>query len=107
MPVSVSSRLDTTYSENVPYTDRITGKRVEAHGRRLAQATDGADETIVRLFALLHDVERQNESTDPAHGRRAAQLVRWAQGDLFTITDRQLDLLSHACELHADGPHQR
>ena len=78
-------------------------ERVEAHGRRLPQATDGADETVVRMFALLHDVERQNESTDPAHGRRAAALVRWAQGDLFTITDVQLDLLAYACELHADG----
>ena len=78
-------------------------ERVEAHGRRLARAIHGADETVVRLFALLHDVERQNESTDPAHGRRAAALVRWAQGDLFTITTEQLDLLTYACEFHADG----
>lgn len=78
-------------------------ERVEAHGRRLAAATAGADEVVVRLFGILHDVERQNESYDPQHGPRAAKLIRHFRDDLFAITDDQLELLTYACQCHADG----
>lgn len=78
-------------------------ERVEAHGLRLAAATAAADLVVVRLFGILHDVERQNESFDPQHGPRAAALVEWLNGDLFSIHEEQLELLSYACRRHADG----
>ena len=78
-------------------------ERVEAHGQRLAGATAAADIVVVRLFGILHDVERQSESFDPQHGPRAAALVRQLNGDLFAVTDEQLELLSYACQWHADG----
>ena len=40
--------------------------RVLANGTRLAEI-NGADVEIVRLFAVLHDSRRVNESTAPRH----------------------------------------
>src|SRR5512141_1377120 len=48
---------------------------VERNGLLLAKET-GANEIVVRLFALFHDSRRQNEGTDPDHGHRGAQLAR-------------------------------
>lgn len=78
-------------------------ERVEAHGQRLVEATASADLVVVRLFGILHDVERQNESFDPQHGARAAKLVQQLNGDLFLVSDEQLELLSYSCRWHADG----
>lgn len=78
-------------------------ERVEAHGLKLATATADADLVVVRLFGILHDVERQNESLDPEHGLRAAQLVQQLNGDLFQVNNEQLELLRYACHWHADG----
>jgi len=78
-------------------------ERVEAHGQRLADSTQGADMIVVRLFGILHDVERENESYDPQHGPRAAKLIEWLNGDLFRIDEQQLELLMYACAWHADG----
>ncbi|MCJ7754488.1 MAG: hypothetical protein MUP13_07975, partial [Thermoanaerobaculales bacterium] len=45
--------------------------RVKKNGLELAAET-GADETVVRLFAILHDTSRLNDDKDPGHGPRAA-----------------------------------
>ena len=77
-------------------------RNVEHYGTQLCRL-NGADETIVRLFAVFHDVERQNEGHDPEHGRRAADLVETIHGTLFEISDQQLQLLLDACKYHNDG----
>jgi len=46
-------------------------RRVERNGLLLAESS-GADIVVVRLFALFHDSRRENEFTDPDHGRRGA-----------------------------------
>lgn len=76
--------------------------RVERNGMHLAM-NNGADQTVVRLFAIFHDAERQNEGYDPQHGQRAAELVASLHGDLFTIDEHALELLCVACELHHEG----
>ncbi len=77
--------------------------RVLENGRLLAERTD-ADLTVVELFAVFHDACRQNESFDPDHGARGAELARqFHREGLLTLTDRQLDLLTLACETHTDG----
>ena len=78
-------------------------RRVEQHGLRLAQATPGADVVVVRLFAVFHDAERVNESSDPDHGRRAAQLVKRRCGERFELGEDRLRVLGTACKYHADG----
>jgi uncharacterized protein len=80
----------------------IHWKNVEENGLSLARL-NGADETVVRLFAVFHDSERENESYDPQHGQRAAALAADLHGELFWIEDEQLDLLCEACRLHHQG----
>ncbi|HSI15909.1 MAG TPA: hypothetical protein VK961_27925, partial [Chthoniobacter sp.] len=48
-------------------------RRVERNGLLLATRT-GADETVVRLFAIFHDSRRESEGSDLEHGKRGAAL---------------------------------
>jgi len=84
-------------------TDSIHGpehwRRVEATGLELAAKT-GADTTVVRLFACLHDAERQNDQLDIEHGNRAAMLINEICGKLFKVTSMQRMQLSYACMFH-------
>ena len=45
--------------------------RVRWNGLALSERT-GANRTVVELFAMVHDVCRDNDSHDPLHGARAA-----------------------------------
>lgn len=76
--------------------------RVMENGLRLAEQT-GADRTIVRLFALLHDSRRINESIDPGHGKRGAEFAKSIWGEHFQLTDNDFELLRYACVYHTDG----
>ena len=77
-------------------------RTVEQNGLALAE-TNGADRTVVRLFAVLHDARRQNDAIDPEHGRRAAELAETLHGDLFDIEPQQLEKLLYACTHHTRG----
>jgi len=77
-------------------------RSVERNGLELAPFS-GADTTVVRLFAVLHDAERQNESHDPEHGQRAAALARQLHGQFFAVSVVQLHLLCDACAGHHEG----
>lgn len=75
---------------------------VEEVGSKLARVY-GADELVVRLFALFHDSGRRSEQDDPGHGARAAKKVRAMYGETWGICRSdlrmdQLDLLCFACE---------
>lgn len=76
--------------------------RVRANGLRLAPAT-GADVAVVELFAVLHDVCREDEGADPGHGARSADFALEICGDLPGIGREQLQLLVLACRHHSDG----
>ena len=78
--------------------------RVERNGLLLA-ARSGADETIVRLFALFHDSCRINDGHDPQHGQRGADLAATLRGTLFDISDPAFELLHYACCWHTDELH--
>ena len=77
-------------------------RNVELNGLQLCRL-NGADETVVRLFAVFHDVERENEGHDPNHGRRAADLLLQLHGELFELDDSRLEFLSDAVRYHNDG----
>ena len=77
-------------------------RRVEENGLALA-GTNAADRTVVRLFAVFHDSRRQNDSVDPEHGRRAAELAKRLHGEVFQIEPEQLEKLLDACEHHNQG----
>jgi uncharacterized protein len=76
--------------------------RVRDNGLRLAELT-GANLQIVELFAFLHDAKRCNDGKDPGHGKRAAEFTRSLRGSLITLSDRDMELLTFACEYHTDG----
>lgn len=76
--------------------------RVLENGLRIAKET-GANERVVRLFAVLHDSRRQNESLDPGHGKRGAELAKVLRGSHFEVSDQEFDLLYEACVFHTDG----
>jgi len=77
-------------------------KRVEQNGLWLATQT-GADLLVVRLFAWFHDSKRENEYTDPDHGRRGADYASSLRGKLFDLEDAAFDALIHACVWHTDA----
>jgi uncharacterized protein len=76
--------------------------RVERNGVWLAQET-GADERVVRLFALLHDAMREDEGMDPEHGRRAAAYAARIRKDLPLLDEAAFAALCAACAGHVDG----
>jgi len=76
--------------------------RVRANGLRLAQET-GADPEVVALFALLHDVKRQNDGHDPGHGARAAAFARTLRTDYIDLDEEAFAHLTYACQHHTDG----
>jgi uncharacterized protein len=77
-------------------------ERVRDNGVRLALTT-GANQTVVELFAYLHDSRRLDDFDDPGHGDRAAAYLQTLQRRYFEISDEELELLVHACRHHSDG----
>ena len=80
-------------------------QRVELFARHVAQATPGADETVCRLFAMLHDAARENDGHDPQHGPKAAKWAREAlrPGILAPLSKSQFETLCEAIEGHTRG----
>jgi uncharacterized protein len=76
--------------------------RVLDTGLRLASVT-GADPEVVTLFALFHDACRRNDSHDPRHGARDAELAASLVGSHFDGRPCQLELLLEACAHHTEG----
>ncbi len=79
-------------------------RRVERNGLLIAEHT-GADVVVVRLFALFHDSRRENEFTDPDHGKRGAAYARELHGSHFQISEAQFGLLEFACTSHTESRH--
>lgn len=77
-------------------------RRVESNAIDLAHCCQ-ADVTVAKLFAVFHDAQRWNESTDPEHGFRGAELAITLHGELFKVSDEQLDSLVYACHYHNHG----
>lgn len=72
---------------------------VEFNGLLLAKM-NGADEDVVRLFALFHDSRRVNDWYDEKHGPNGAALARKMRGTLFQLDDARFDWLYRACAEH-------
>ena len=76
--------------------------RVLETGVRLAKIT-GANEEIVRFFAIFHDSQRVTVATDPSHGIRGASLAAELRGKLYDLDEDDFDLLFVACVGHMDN----
>jgi uncharacterized protein len=77
-------------------------QRVERNALEIAPHT-GADVLLVRLFAVLHDSNRHNDSHDPEHGARAAAWARELNSVRFRLESAQLELLCEAMTWHDKG----
>jgi uncharacterized protein len=76
--------------------------RVLDTGLRLASVT-GADPEVVAFFALFHDACRRNDSHDPRHGARGAELAASLLGPRLGCAPARLALLLEACTHHTEG----
>jgi len=76
--------------------------RVLENGLKLLKM-EGGDETVITLFAIFHDSCRHNQSLDPGHGNRGADLAESLLRGNPLLTETQLDLLKTACRQHTDG----
>lgn len=76
--------------------------RVRENGLRVAQAS-GADMLLVELFALLHDVKREDEGVDRYHGQRAASYVKRLPHMLLNLSQPDMELLTEAIAYHSEG----
>ncbi|MHB8834280.1 MAG: HD domain-containing protein [Candidatus Methylomirabilia bacterium] len=81
---------------------RAHWERVLENGLRLAGLT-GARTDVVELFAYFHDACRHNDSRDPEHGARGAELARSLAGTVFDLDPQGLALLVEACTGHTRG----
>lgn len=75
--------------------------RVKLFGETIGRAC-GADLEVVRHFAFLHDISRENDNGDIMHGARAAEVI-YAHRDRFNLDRQQLSLLMEAVEHHSGG----
>lgn len=77
--------------------------RVYENGCRIAETTC-ANLKVVQLFALFHDIQRQNEGYDPEHGLRAAKYAEtFHRAAFLDLSEQEFHLLYRACEDHAEG----
>jgi len=59
--------------------------RVERNGLYLAER-NGANKTIVSLFAMFHDCMRVNDGNDEGHGLRGAEFAKSLRKDLTRLS---------------------
>jgi uncharacterized protein len=79
-------------------------RRVERNGLLLATRT-GADIDVVRLFAIFHDSQREDDGRDYGHGARGAAYAATLRGSAYHLSDDRFELLRYACVWHTDGKH--
>jgi uncharacterized protein len=77
-------------------------RRVEANGLKIA-AFNHASIVVVRLFAILHDSCRTDDSHEMEHGELAANYAAILRGKLFDLDDDSFRLLQDACRWHTHG----
>lgn len=76
--------------------------RVARNGRILCRESD-ANPRVVWLFALLHDLRRENEGSDSQHGPRAADFIREIADEHLLLNREELEQLCEACIGHSGG----
>ena len=76
--------------------------RVEKNSLYLAARTPGADEAVIRLFALFHDSMRCHDGFDQGHGGRGAALLSSCHGTIFQLGSVLYEVLFTACRDHTD-----
>ena len=79
----------------------IHWSRVFDNGIRLS-TQPGVNSKVIQLFSIFHDSQRENEGTDPNHGKRGAELAIELR-DHLPINNDEFQLLVIACSLHTSA----
>ena len=77
-------------------------QRVRENGLRIAKQS-GANPLIIELFAFLHDCCREDDWSDPGHGKRAAEFVHSLRGSIIHLSGEDFTLLHEAIRDHELG----
>ncbi len=78
-------------------------KRVCDNGLYLARQ-NGANQTVVALFAFTHDMDRESDHGDHEHGPRAAKRIETElQGRFFQLSAEEFSQLTQAVDQHTKG----
>ena len=100
----VAEALRRSWRRDSPMHGEAHWRCVAASGLALAATTPGADAVVCLCFGLLHDMRRENESVDPGHGPRAAELAWSLAGEgRLALGEERTARLAEALALHADG----
>ncbi|MFA5420716.1 MAG: hypothetical protein WC280_01665 [Patescibacteria group bacterium] len=76
-------------------------ERVEKYGLMISDVCK-ADKKVVSLFAYLHDARRINDSHDPEHGARAADLLtELLKAKIIELKNKQKNQLIEALTWHS------
>lgn len=78
-------------------------ERVHKWGMALSLGSKRADPNVVAHFAVLHDMCRRHDGTDPEHGPRASALLEENIDVLTHLTTGQRRKLLTAISGHSDG----
>jgi len=73
--------------------------RVERNGLYISEQ-NGADEDIIKLFALFHDSMRFNDDRDSEHGLRGAEYAKSLLNREYELAEDKFELLYYACQYH-------
>lgn len=105
-PIDFDAVWDSVLSGFVGDPSSIHGpshwQRVQANGLKIA-GLNGASIVVVRLFAILHDSCRIDDSFEIRHGELAAEYAATLRGNLFDLDDVSFRLLQDACRWHTHG----
>lgn len=90
-------RLDPAHTHGLSHWARVL-----ENGLRLAEI-EGGDTIVISLFAIFHDACRHNQSLDPGHGARGADLAKQLLAGHPMVSPEQIDLLVKSCREHTNG----
>ena len=76
-------------------------ENVERNGLLMAEENPEVNKRVVRLFAYLHDHQRDNDGTDKLHGPRAAEALFDISSTLLSdLSEDEFEMLYKACKVH-------
>jgi len=105
IPLITEENLELLAVESAFYNSPVHGihhwRTVERNGLYLSQFNN-ADRSVVSYFSFFHDCKRENENSDPEHGPRAVEFLKYHRSKI-SLNDRQFKQLCRACSGHTFG----
>lgn len=102
IPLKIITRLTKSFILDIEGIHGINHwLRVMTNGLILADQ-EKVSKSIPILFALSHDIFRNNDDFDPLHGERAAKAIDILKSHV-NLTQEEILIVKEACKYHSDG----